>query len=228
LSRAREDWRLGDLEAPQATAKIARRGTEQLVPGSVTLIYLGQEGEQLGRLTRDCLFPMVSEQVRTAVEGRELVASFPVRAAVDGESLDATGVWFRVDADEWQRASVSDRKRAVEAAAPVASLALYRQLAPLPKRAVGRPPSRRRIDYGDGRSAIVTDGESKRIDFDDGDSVTVTELPEGPSDLPARAAPRYLIPRSFKLQIFDSEGRRVGLTTGTRYRAGDAMRDDDR
>ncbi len=37
---------------------------------------------------------------------------------------------------------------------------------------------KRKIEYGDGRSAIVTEGEAKRIDFDDGDSVTVTEMPE--------------------------------------------------
>jgi hypothetical protein len=37
---------------------------------------------------------------------------------------------------------------------------------------------RRRVDYGDGRSAVVTDGEARRIDFDDGESVTITELPE--------------------------------------------------
>jgi hypothetical protein len=37
---------------------------------------------------------------------------------------------------------------------------------------------KRRIDYGDGRSAVVTDGEARRIDFDDGESVTITELPE--------------------------------------------------
>jgi hypothetical protein len=37
---------------------------------------------------------------------------------------------------------------------------------------------KRRVDYGDGRSAIVTDGDAKRIDFEDGESVTITELPE--------------------------------------------------
>jgi hypothetical protein len=37
---------------------------------------------------------------------------------------------------------------------------------------------KRRVDYGDGRSAVVTDGEAKRIDFDDGDSVTITDMPE--------------------------------------------------
>jgi hypothetical protein len=37
---------------------------------------------------------------------------------------------------------------------------------------------KRRVDYGDGRSAVVTDGEARRIDFDDGDSVTITEMPE--------------------------------------------------
>jgi phage portal protein BeeE len=37
---------------------------------------------------------------------------------------------------------------------------------------------KRRVDYGNGRSAVITDGDAKRIDFDDGESVTVTELPE--------------------------------------------------
>jgi hypothetical protein len=41
---------------------------------------------------------------------------------------------------------------------------------------------KRRVDYGDGRSAVVTDGEARRIDFDDGDSVTITEMPEDEED----------------------------------------------
>jgi phage portal protein BeeE len=41
---------------------------------------------------------------------------------------------------------------------------------------------RRRIDYGDGRSAIVTDGDARRIDFDDGEQITVTDLAEDDDD----------------------------------------------
>ena len=41
---------------------------------------------------------------------------------------------------------------------------------------------KRRIEYGDGRSAIVTDGDARRIDFDDGEQITVTDLPEDEDD----------------------------------------------
>ncbi len=41
---------------------------------------------------------------------------------------------------------------------------------------------KRRIDYGDGRSAIVTDGDARRIEFDDGEQITVTDLPEDTDD----------------------------------------------
>ncbi len=37
---------------------------------------------------------------------------------------------------------------------------------------------KRKIDYGDGRSAIVTEGEARSIEFDDGEIVTVTDLPD--------------------------------------------------
>jgi hypothetical protein len=72
---------------------------------------------------------------------------------------------------------------------------------------------------------VITDGEAKRIEFDDGETVTITELPEaGP--VPA-ANPRYIVPEDFKLEIHDTNGNRIGLTTGERYRAQDGMRPED-
>jgi hypothetical protein len=56
---------------------------------------------------------------------------------------------------------------------------------------------------------------TRRIDFDDGDSVTITELPESGTE-PAKTGARYRVPSSFKLEVFDAKGMRIGLD-GQRY-----------
>jgi hypothetical protein len=226
-------WRLGDPEPTQYPAS-KRQEAESLIPGVAEIDYTDVDGNPLQTVSRRVLFPVATDQIRAASDGTEVVVSFPVRGFVSftgiplGQAFEREALWFTAAASEYARASFTERRAAVAKADLTPRVSLKQQLAPLPTPRTPKQSGRRRIDYGDGRSAIITDGESKRIDFDDGDSVTVTELPEGASDLPATSAPRYLIPSRFQLVIFDSEGRRVGLTTGTRYRACDAMREDDR
>ena len=65
---------------------------------------------------------------------------------------------------------VSDRKRAIAVAEIVPSVLLVRQLELLPEPKPAGVRSRRRlIDYGDGMTAIITDGEARRIEFADGE-----------------------------------------------------------
>jgi hypothetical protein len=221
----REPWRLGEPETThRATSKRARRGGESLVLGEVVFIYTGQDGELLEEVGQPCLFPVENESVRAKTDGPEMVVSFRVRGVAEGEPFEQRIEWFRANPGEWQRATTAERRRAVSSAGLVPRVELTRQLAPLPTaEAPAQPSGRRRVDYGDGRFAIVTDGDAKRVDFDDGESVTITELPESGTELPRKKELHYLVPGRFKVEIFDANGLRVGLD-GTRYRPQDAMR----
>jgi hypothetical protein len=219
----REPWRLGELAtAPSTTSRRARWGGESLVPGEVRFVYIGQDGELVDTVGEACLFPVPTETLRAEVDGAEMVVSFPVRGVARHEPFEQRIEWFRADLGEWQRATIAERHSVVAGAGLVPRVELKRQLAPLPAaEPAAQKPGRRRVDYGDGRSAIITDGDARRVDFDDGDSVTITELPESGTEVRPKK-PQYLVPGRFKLEIFDRDGLRVGLD-GTRYRPQDAM-----
>jgi hypothetical protein len=225
-----DTWRLGEAATQPAireTAQARRKG-ESLIRGEVVLMYFGVEDELVGSISRTAVFPVLSESVRAQNDGKDLVLSFPVRGSVDSQPFEQRITWFRVDPHEWARASLKQRLRAIESAGPVPRVVLTRQLAPLPPKGArtAQQPGRRRIDYGDGQFAIITDGEAREIEFSDGETVTVTDLPES-GDEPVRTGREYVIPRT-SLEVLDGNGLRVGLTTGMRYRACDAMREDDR
>jgi hypothetical protein len=206
-------WRLGDANTV-APPTPKRAAGESLVPGEVAVAYIGQDDELLGTVIRACLFPVENECIRMHTAGRNAVATFPVRGVVDHEEFEQRATWFTADPGEWERASLADRRAAVANLPVVPRLVLHCRLAPLPSgKASPDQPRRRRIDYGDGRSAIVTDGDAKRIEFSDGETVTVTELPEdGAGDVSQKPRPRYAVPGRFSLEIFDKDGMRV-----TRY-----------
>jgi hypothetical protein len=227
---AAADWRIGEPAPARALPKRSWRDREILVPGEVVVRYIGQDGCLLGVLARRAMFPVRTDRVRSDVSGRKITFTFPACGTVDGQAFESQVRWFTTDAAEYARASASERAAAIWESGLTPRAVLECRLFPLPEPKPAGASGKRRIDYGNGRSAIVTDGEAKRIDFDDGESVTVTELPEGGAIAgpPRKKAPRYLVPERFTLEIHDEAGLRIGLTTGTRYREQDAMREDDR
>jgi hypothetical protein len=214
-----EDWRLGAKATP---ARSSRSRTESLVPGEVLVAYLDQEGNVLDVLRRDAVFAVRHDQIRTDVTSGTVSVRFSVIGRAEGQAFEEAVTWFKAEASAYDRATTAERAAAVSEAGATPRIVLARQLAPLPEPKPAGQPGRRRIDYGDGRHAIVTDGEAKRIEFSDGETVTVTELPEdGAGDVSQKPRPRYAVPSRFSLEIFDKDGMRV--TRYGRHRPSDGL-----